>query len=276
VSALGVGTNRWGARGTSQDGLAATYRASLDAGVSFFDTAEVYAGGRSERHLGRCARGEQGAAVLASKFAPLPFRVTPARFRAALDRTLDRLGRESIDLYYLHFPYSPRGVGTWMTAMALAVRAGKIRAVGVSNCSAAQMRQAAAVLGRHDVPLAANQVHYSLVHRRAETNGVLDACRELDVALVAYRPLAGGVFRSGDGPRDRHAVLFRTLGEIGQGHGSTVSQVTLSWLLGRDDHVVPIPGSTKETHARENAAALSLVLTEDELSAIDRASGGGG
>ena len=119
-----------------------------------------------------------------------------------------------IDLYYLHFPYSPCGVGTWMKAMARAVEAGKIRAVGISNCNVAQMRKAADVLARYGIPLAANQVQYSLLHRVPETNGVLEACRQMDVALVAHQPLAAGAV--GGGPRKRQgpAALADTLQEV--------------------------------------------------------------
>jgi aryl-alcohol dehydrogenase-like predicted oxidoreductase len=271
VSALGVGTNRWGSRTSTKDGLSGTYRAALDAGVDFFDTAEVYSAGRSERLLGECARQETRPLVVASKFAPFPVRVTKLQFMRALDRSLARMGRDSIDLYYLHFPYSPRGVGFWMEAMGRAVRAGKIRAVGVSNCNVRQMRRAAAVLARHDVPLAANQVHYSLVRRAPEKNGVLDACRELDVALVAYRPLESGVLKGGS-PSGRQASLVGMLNEVASGHGRTPSQVALAWLLHKDDLVVPIPGATKPHHARENAEGLTLKLRPDELTALDRAS----
>ena len=147
--------------------------------------------------------------MLASKFAPLPARLTAAQFDSALEGTLKRLGRESLDLYYLHFPYSPRGVDTWMKAMAKAIEAGKIRAARVSNGNVAQMRKAADVLARYGIPLAANQVQYSLLHRAPETNGVLDACRQMDVALIAYRPLAGGAVSAGS-VRARARLPWRT------------------------------------------------------------------
>ena len=130
--------------------------------------------------------------VLATKFAPFPYRLTGGQFSRALDRSLERLGVERVDLYYIHFPYSPVGPAPWIRELARAVNAGKVRAAGVSNFSAAQMRRAVQILGRHGIPLAANQVQYSLTHRKPEHDGVLQACRELDVALVAYRPIAGG------------------------------------------------------------------------------------
>jgi aryl-alcohol dehydrogenase-like predicted oxidoreductase len=128
------------------------------------------------------------------------------------------------------------------------------------------MKAAAAVLERYDVPLAANQVQYSLTHRGPETDGVLDACREMDVALVAYRPISGGSI----GGRGSAGVgtLSGVLGEVAQAHDATVSQVALSWLLHQDEHVIAIPGATKAAHVRENAAALALGLSDEEVRAI--------
>jgi aryl-alcohol dehydrogenase-like predicted oxidoreductase len=272
VPALGVGTNRWNASGSGQVRLRDTFAAALDAGMGFFDTAEIYSAGRSELALGEAARAAGRPVVIASKFAPLPYRFTAAQFASALDKTLERLGRDSLDLYYLHFPYSPLGVGAWMRAMATAARAGKIRAVGISNCTVAQMRKAAGVLGRYGIPLAANQVQYSLLHRKPETDGVLDACRQMDVALVAYRPIGGGAISSASPAGPGRAALADTLREVAAARGATAAQVALAWLLKRDDHVIPIPGSTRPEHVRENSAALSLELSEEEFTAIDRAS----
>jgi aryl-alcohol dehydrogenase-like predicted oxidoreductase len=272
VPTLGVGTNRWGAHGPDQARLQDTLAAALDAGIGLFDTAEAYHAGRSEISLGQAARADGRPVVVASKFTPFPNRVTTAQFASALDKTLERLGCDALDLYYLHFPYSPRGVGTWMRAMARAVKAGKIRAVGISNCTAAQMRTAAGVLARYGIPLAANQVHYSLLHRKPETNGVLDACRHMDVALVAYRPLGHGAIGAGSPAGPRRAALAGTLREVAAGRNATPAQVALAWLLHKDDHVIPIPGATKPEHVRENSGALSLDLSDEELAVIDRVS----
>jgi aryl-alcohol dehydrogenase-like predicted oxidoreductase len=272
VPALGVGTNRWDARGPDQARLRDTLAAALDAGMGLFDTAESYSAGRSEIALGQAARADGRPVLLASKFAPLPYRVSTAQFAAALDKTLERLGRDALDLYYLHFPYSPRGVGTWMRAMARAVKAGKVRAVGISNCTVAQMRTAAGVLARYGIPLAANQVHYSLLHRKPETDGVLDACRQMDVALVAYRPLGHGVISAASPTGPGRAALADTLREVAVTRNATPAQVALAWLLQRDEHVIPIPGATRPEHVRENAGARALDLSEQEFAAIDRVS----
>ena len=272
VPALGVGTNRWDTRGPDQARLQGTLAAALDAGMGFFDTAEGYSAGRSEIALGEAARTDGRPVLLASKFAPFPYRLSTAQFAAALDKTLARLGRDSLDLYYLHFPYSPRGVGSWMRAMARAVKAGKIRSVGISNCTAPRMRTAAGVLARYGIPLAANQVHYSLLHRKPETDGVLEACRQMDVALVAYRPLGHGAITAGSPTGPGRPALVGTLQEVAAARNATAAQVALAWLLKRDDHVIPIPGATKPEHVRENSGALFLDLSEDEFAAIDRAS----
>jgi aryl-alcohol dehydrogenase-like predicted oxidoreductase len=207
----------------------------------------------------------------------------------ALDNSLNRLGVKGIDLYYVHFPYTLLSIEKLMDLMAQAVEAGKIRAVGVSNFNAKQMRRAAARLARYDIPLAANQVRYSLVHRQPEKNGVLDLCRELNVSLVAYRPLERGRLRSDTIPREslsgsssstadmgqaasKERILQETLQAIAQQRRKSVSQVALNWLLRRDEHVIPIPGTTSPRHALENVDALSWELSPDEFAVIDQAS----
>jgi aryl-alcohol dehydrogenase-like predicted oxidoreductase len=201
VPALGIGTMSWGERMMgygkthTRDDVTQAYRACLDAGLNFFDTAEGYGMSENERLLGACRSRDDRPAIIATKyapaslFAPLPTRLSPYALLGALDRSLGRLGVERIDLYQIHFPTSPRRVD----ALAEAVQTGKVCAVGVSNYSASLMRQAHAVLSRRGIALASNQVHYNLLHRYPETNGVLDACRELHVALIAYSPLEQGI-----------------------------------------------------------------------------------
>jgi aryl-alcohol dehydrogenase-like predicted oxidoreductase len=275
VSPLGVGTNKW-RHGTNDEAVSQTFTASLDAGIAFFDTAEVYNSGRSERLLGICLKKDPRPAVVASKFAPWPTRLTYPQFAAALDASLWRLGRASLDLYFIHWPFTLLGVDTLMDWMARAVSTRKVRAVGVSNFTAAQMRRAVDRLARYHISLAANEVHYSLTHRDPETNGVLSACRDLNVALVAYRPLEGGhiVTDSGadSGSSQAPSMIAEALRAVAEQHDATTSQVALRWLLQRDDLVIPIPGATHAQHAGENAGALELALSDEEFAAIDRAS----
>jgi aryl-alcohol dehydrogenase-like predicted oxidoreductase len=294
ISPLGVGTNKWGTgRGQNNESVFEAFQASLTAGINFFDTAEIYARGNSERVLGECMKRADRVVITASKFAPLPNRLSPHTLMDALDASLSRLGLETLDLYYVHFPFTFINLDALMDMMALAVHTGKIRAVGVSNYNAKQMRRAAARLARYGIPLAANEVHYSLLHRQPETNGVLDACRELNVALVAYRPLESGKLRAAPLPGavqvpakrslsslippvlrkaqlERLQTIQQTLSTIAQNYGMTTSQVALKWLMQRDEHVVPIPGATSAHHAIENADVLKWYLTDEEFAAVDR------
>lgn len=268
ASALGVGTNRWGEPDSTESELLAVLRTSVDAGVSLFDTAEVYSFGRSEEVLGRCCKEDGRPVVVASKFLPYPNRFTSAQFERALDATLKRIGRKSIDLYYLHFPFSLVRIEVWMDRMAEAVAAGKVRAVGVSNCNVRLMRRAHDALSRRGIALAANQVRYSLLYRKPERDGVLAACRELDVALVAYRPLGGGLLRTGSSSAGRRGPLLHALARIANDRGVSSSQVALNWLLCQDECVIAIPGATKAAHARENVGALDWRLNENELAIL--------
>jgi aryl-alcohol dehydrogenase-like predicted oxidoreductase len=190
---------------------------------------------------------------------------------SALDGSLARLGLKTIDLYYVHYPLPLIDVGVFAEGLVEAVKSGKARAVGVANFNADQMRRIADHLARAGVPLAANQVNYSLLRRAAETNGVLEACRELDVALVAYFPLASGRLTQPSDSVGTKALLM-CLADIARAHDASISQVALNWLLARDSHVIPIPGATKPHHARTNLDALGWRLSETEFDAIDRAS----
>jgi aryl-alcohol dehydrogenase-like predicted oxidoreductase len=266
VLPLGIGTNKW--RRADRGAVLETYRIISAAGPCMIDTAEIYF---SERVVGECLRISPAHAVIASKFLPLPGRSSARHLMRALDASLARLGLSTIDLYYVHFPLPLIDVAVFADGLAEAVKSGKARAAGVANFSADQMRRIADHLGRQGVPLAANQVNYSLVRRSAETNGVLDACRELDVALVAYFPLASGrLAEPADGGSSK--ALLKCLGDIARARGASTSQVALNWLLARDGHVIPIPGATKPHHASANLAALSWRMSESEFDAIDRAS----
>ena len=273
VPAIGVGTNRW-SYGANDAPVFETYRALVDAGGGFIDTAEVYGFGKSERLIGDCLRKDGRSAFVASKFAPFVARTSPRHLLSALDRSLARLGLARVDLYYVHVPFPFADLGGFADGLAEAVKSGKARHVGVSNFSAEQMRRVADRLARANIPLAANEVHYSLAHRNPETNGVLEACRELDVALVAYFPLASGRLAGApaEAKPDKLDAVRRALADIAQAHQATPSQVALNWLLARDPHVIPIPGATKVHHAKANLGALDWRLTDEEFDALDAAS----
>ncbi|GCE25655.1 hypothetical protein KDA_11390 [Dictyobacter alpinus] len=298
VPALGIGTWSWGDTGLwgygksfTRDDITQAYKLCLDNGLNFFDTAEIYGKGESERILGECRRQDGRPILIASKFAPLPKRFSSKTLLDALDATLERLGVEQIDLYQIHWPYTFLSINGLMDALAEAVRAGKVRAVGVSNYSAKQMQQAHARLARHDIPLASNQVEYSLLHRSPESKGVLEACRELDVALIAYSPLAKGIltgkYRQGKEPlpsfqrrlmsnfgrkqQEKMEPLFVAMEAAAQAHDKTFAQVALNWLLSTDAHIIPIPGAKTIRQAQENAGALGWQLSDAEYTSISRA-----
>jgi aryl-alcohol dehydrogenase-like predicted oxidoreductase len=266
VLPLGVGTNKWGR--ADRAAVLETYRTCIDAGSCMVDTAEIYG---SERVVGECLRADRGRAVTATKFAPFPGRTSPRRLMRALDASLARMGLQTIDLYYLHFPLPFYDVSIFAAGLIEAVKSGKARAVGVCNFGADQMRRMAELLARRGVALAANQVSYSLLKRKPERNGVLEACRELDVALVAYFPLASGRMAQ-PAEQSRTKTLTTLLADIARAHDADISQVALNWLLARSPYVIPIPGATKPQHAHSNLGALNWRLSEAEFDAIDRAS----
>lgn len=259
---------------------------SLAAGVNLVDTAEMYSGGASERRVGELARGRD--VMIATKFPPSPFS-RESVFPKALADSLARLERDSLDLFQHHYPSSQWPIPKLMNLLADEVGKGRVKAVGVSNYSAEQMRLAHAELARRGIPLASNQVQYSLLYRKPEVDGVLDACRELGVTLIAYSPLASGALTGKYSRNVRPGGLFRRffpsfsgkglealqpvvdlLGKIGGRYSRTPSQVALRWLI-QQENVLPIPGAKNAKQAAENTGALSFSLTAAEVESLDQA-----
>jgi aryl-alcohol dehydrogenase-like predicted oxidoreductase len=259
---------------------------SVEAGVNLFDTAAMYSMGAAERRLGELARGKD--VLIATKY-PSGFSFRPEDFPKELEMTLARLGRGSIDLYQHHYPNARISIPALMNQVADAVEAGKVKAAGVSNYSAEQMREAHAALATRGIPLASNQVEYSLLHRQPETDGVLDACRELGVTLIAYSPLGGGMLTGKYSPQHRPGGFFRRIlpqygrkaleaiqpvlnlmREIGEKYSRTPSQVAIRWLI-ENPTVLPIPGAKNGAQAADDAAALSFSLTPEEVEALSQA-----
>jgi len=259
---------------------------SLAAGVNLVDTAPMYSAGAAERRIGELARGRD--LLIATKFPPAPWSRVDV-FPKALEASLARLGRTSIDLYQHHYPSTDAFTVRLMNYMADAVEAGKVKAVGVSNYSAEQMRLAHAELAKRGIPLASNQVSYSLVDRGPEVDGVLDACRELGITLIAYSPLgmgaltgkysagkrAGGFFRRFLPQFNRKSMdavqpVVSLLREIGERYSKTPSQVAIRWLL-ENEIVLPIPGAKNSRQAAENIGALSFTLTPAEVETLSAA-----
>ena len=298
VVPLGVGAWAWGStrlwgygKEYDRSDVGRAFRASMAEGVTLLDTAEMYGNGASERIIGEMLRegGFEGTPVIATKFAPLPYRFSAKSLLEAVDKSLERLGIETIDLYQIHFLSPILKINGLMDALAEAVKAGKVRPVGVSNYGADQMQRAHDRLASHGVPLASNQVEYSLLQRAPETNGVLEASRDLGVTLIAYSPIAQGLLTGKYSPGDRPSGLVRRMGrafgeqnlkkiepvvnllrEIGEAHNKQPVQVALNWLI-TQRNVLPIPGAKNERQARQNAGALGWEMAGDEAEKLELA-----
>lgn len=297
VAPLGVGAWAWGTKriwgygqqyGRQEVGEA--FRASVENGVTFVDTAEIYGNGESERIIGEVLREGNFSKepVIATKFAPLPYRLSPRSLLDALDASLVRLGVATVDLYQIHFSSPIPNKDGLLDALAEAVKDGKVRHVGVSNYSADATYHAHERLAKHGVKLASNQVQYSLLHRQPETNGVLDACRDLGVTLIAYSPIAQGLLTGKYTPGNKPSGMLRRFGsafresnlrrvepvveilrEVGAAHERQPAQVALNWLIRKG--TMPIPGAKDARQAEQNAASLGWSLTDEEVERLDLA-----
>jgi len=290
---FGLGAWQWGDRLIWQYGQThteedcrAAFEVSMAAGIRFVDTAEVYGSGRSERLLGRFLKETDQPVLVATKFLPFPWRLRKKSLIRALKGSLERIGVESVDLYQVHQPLPPIPIETWMESMAEAVKQGLTRTVGVSNYNQSQMLRAYSALARKSVPLAANQVTYSLLNRAIEKEGLLARCNELGVRVIAYSPIEKGLLTgkySTENPPpgirgQRYSSLLPKIGlllklmtAIGQEHGGkSKTQVALNWCICKG--TMPIPGAKNAAQAEENAGALGWRLTEEEVAKLDQAS----
>jgi aryl-alcohol dehydrogenase-like predicted oxidoreductase len=296
VTPLCVGTWAWGDKlfwnygsdyGPVQ--LREAFEASLNAGVNFFDTAEVYGMGLSEELLGQFMKQIDLPVNIATKYGPMPWRFSGQSVADALTASLKRLQVEQVALYQVHWPFTFfMSQETLMNALADEVQRGRIAAVGVSNYSADQMREAHKILAARGVRLATNQVRYSLLSREVETQGIINTARELGVTILAYSPLAQGLltgkyslenFKEPTGARkfdsrfsrqglEKIAPVISILRELGNKYDRTPAQVALNWLI-TQGNVIPIPGAKTAQQAKENAGALGFSLQADEVAKLD-------
>jgi aryl-alcohol dehydrogenase-like predicted oxidoreductase len=297
VSALGIGTWSWGDKlfwgygdqyGATE--VEAAFHAALEQGVTFFDTAEVYGLGESERLLGRFAKATATPIQIATKYGPLPWRLNGQAVLEALDASLKRLEVEQIALYQVHWPFNFfMSERTLFEALAKAVEQGKIAAVGISNYNSAQMTKAHQLLAKYGVPLAVNQVRYSLITRQVETQGIIRTAQELGVVILAYSPLAQGLLtgkytpdnppkgaRKGDARFSaaglaKLAPVTDLLRNYAETYQRTPGQVALNWLIAQPG-VIPIPGAKTAQQAKENAGALGWSLQPGEIETLEQAS----
>ncbi len=280
--------------GTTDEGEAiATIHRALELGVTFFDTADMYGPFTNERLVGRALAGRRDEVVIATKFGNvraeggerLGIRGDAAYVKQACDASLERLGVDTIDLYYQHRVDFDTPIEETVGAMAELVEAGKVRYLGLSEAAPATIRRAHAV---H--PITALQSEYSLWTRDPEAE-ILPTVRELGIGFVAYSPLGRGFltgrFTSPDElaegdfrrnhPRfrgenlERNLELVRRVEELADEKVATPGQVALAWVLSRGDDVVPIPGTKRVRYLEENAAAADLELTDDDLQRLEDA-----
>jgi len=285
ISRVGLGCNNFGGR-LGLEATRAVVEAALEAGVTFFDTAESYGnGGGSERQLGEILEGRRDQAVLATKFAwqPGDGRAAPAAIRRSIEGSLERLRTDRVDLYYLHRPDPEIPIGDTLVALDELIQAGKVRAIGCSNFSPDQLAEADRVAREQETArFTVLQNHYNLL-RRDDDREVLPLCLELGVAYIPYFPLASGLltgkYRRGqpapEGTRlagrqiddeqfDRLDVLAAFAGE----RGHTLHELAIAALASTPGIGSVIAGATKPDQVRANAAAASWELSQAELDAL--------
>lgn len=294
---LGLGTWAWGDTSTwgmngydSSYDLATirdAYRRALAGGVTLLDTAEMYGAGKSEHIIGDLLAEDatlRERVIVATKFIPLPwlFDVGSALMRS-LRASLERLRMPSVHLYQIHGPISLRSHEVMADALAAAHAAGLVQAVGVSNYSEKELRAIHRALAERGIALATNQVEFSLLRTMPERSGLLQACRELDVTVLAYSPVGQGrltgKYSAANPPPGKRNFSAYPMAEVepivaelrrcGERHGGkTPSQVALNWLICKG--TVPIPGAKNGEQAEQNAGALGWRLAPDEVAALDR------
>lgn len=284
----------WGLMGEAA--IKEVVSAALAGGISWFDTAEAYGNGTSEKMLSRALESlavKPGAVVIATKWRP--WMRTAGSISATIDRRTECLGPYPIDLHQIHQPASFSPIPVQMKEMAKLLKAGRIKSVGVSNFSATQMRAAHQALASEGIALASNQVRFNLLDRSIERNGVLEAAKELGITIIAYSPLAQGILtgrfhedpqamRKASGLRRmvsglRPQTLQRTrplvdeLRAVSRAHGVSVTTAALAWEVSfHGDAIVAIPGASRPAQAEQAAAAAELRLTDRERSRIDELS----
>ncbi|MBR3051918.1 MAG: aldo/keto reductase [Selenomonadaceae bacterium] len=296
VSAVGMGcmgfTHGYGACPPESESIRLIRSAYEDYGCTFFDTAEVYSCGENEILVGKALKPIRDKIVLATKFMPEMFLTTPEipegktsrkGVRMALEASLKRLQTDHIDLYYEHRVPPNRDVAEVATWMGELIAEGKILAWGVSEATPEQIRRAHSV-----TPLTAVQSEYSIMERKQELE-VLPLCKELNIGFVAYSPMAGGFLSGkysaqtkfeGDDVRrvitrfapknmDANQALLDLIKKFAADKNVTPAQISLAWMMCKNDFVVPIPGLRRDERLKENFGAADVVLDKDELAALE-------
>ncbi|MDQ3538814.1 MAG: aldo/keto reductase [Actinomycetota bacterium] len=302
VSAVGLGCNNFGGR-IDDARTDEVVGAALDAGITLFDTAEIYGGTRSEELLGRALGRRRDEVVIASKFgaaspeAGVAGGAAPDDVRRAVDGSLHRLGTDCIDLYQLHTPDDSTPIGDTLEALDGLVRAGKVREIGCSNFDAAQIEEAQkATTDRGVAAFVSVQNRYSVLHREPE-QGVVQACRRHGMGILPYFPLEGGMltgkYRPGeDAPEGsrlagmgqraerfrnaRSAAIVEDLRAFCEQRSRSLLELAFSWLLAQPTVPSVIAGATSAEQIKGNVAAAGWQLTDAELAEVDTITGAEG
>ncbi|MEW5301104.1 MAG: hypothetical protein WDW36_003984 [Sanguina aurantia] len=303
VPVIGIGAWSWGDRSGywgygaeefGKDQCRSAYNALMGAGLTFIDTAEVYGFGKSEEFLAEFAnegaRNGLASPIIATKFAPLPWRQSSDSVVEAAKASLKRLQADKMALYMIHWPgflFNAFSNEQYVLGLAKVQQQGLAQAVGVSNFNKTRTANAARTLIQEGTCLASNQVQYSLLYRTPETNGVMDACKENGVTLVAYSPLCQGLLTGKytvnsakpAGPRSSLFTdsrlreiepLLATLKAVADGRGKTMAQVALNWTVCKG--ALPIPGAKNEKQLAEIAGSVGWRLDDGEMAELDKAS----
>jgi len=271
-------------------------KASINGGINWFDTAELYGWGESERALSRSLNElniPRNNIIIATKWWPLLR--TAGSITATIEKRLSALNASKIDLYQIHNSFSFSSISNEMKEMAKLIEQGKIRYIGVSNFSAKGMRKAHKELSKYGLTLVSNQVNYSLLKRQIEKNGGLDTAKELGISLIAYSPLGRGLLtgKFHDNPdliNSRHifrryyaslnkkklkasSSVVKALKSIALKYQVTPSQIALNWVINvQGETVVTIPGATKAGQASDNSGTMNFELSEDDLGYLSEVS----
>jgi len=291
VTVVGLGCNNFGMT-IDERQSADVVHSALDAGINFFDTADIYGGTNSEQFLGRALRSRRSEAVVATKFGmrandQFAGGAKPEYVKRAADASLQRLNIDHIDLYQLHQPDPSVPIADTLAAMNDLVQAGKVREIGCSNFSVEQLREAEVAVKGGAAKFVSVQNQYSLLHREPE-KGVLPECERLGLAFLPYFPLANGLltgkYARGVAPpkgtrmqmgwaasalTDRNFAIVEGMRTIAERSGHSMLELAFSWLLRKDVVASVIAGATKREQVLANAAAADWRFSREELAAID-------